>query len=221
LTFVFVHLPKTAGTSFRHAFEVEHPGSVLLDYRANSPKTSKAVMRLVYKSDLPPGQRSKALKQYADETGALLLSGHFHSKKYWNAFDHGRFVTILRNPLDRIVSSYNRHVRRGQVSMPFEEFALSREVNLQSKRLEGTPIEEFGFVGLSERFEESLKQFNARFGTNLREFVRSKAPEDGQRVRKADLSPALLKEIGDAHRDDIALYDAAVILYEKRCAAVS
>lgn len=218
MTFVFVHLPKTAGTSLRHAFEARFPDRILFDYREKNPQTSDAIRRLFYEGDDRPGKRAGAVRRYADENGIVLLCGHFHAGRYWSAFEHDRFITILRHPLERLLSAYNRHVRRGQVSMPFEEFAMTREINLQSSRLKGIALQDFGFVGLTERYRESLDLFNRQFGLDLGMFTSSRKPLFSRATTMDDVSPAALREIADRHADDMALYDDATVLFESRIA---
>jgi hypothetical protein len=194
---------------------------MLFDYRANSPQTSETIQELYYRSTLPPRRRARAVRKAADDAGTVLLCGHFRVEKYWNAFDHDRFLSVVRHPLDRLVSAYNRHLRRGQVSMPFEEFALSREINLQSNRLGGVPLEEIGFIGLTERFEQSIDLLNRTYGLDLGVFKSSRKPLFSRGIKKSDLSPALINEIATTHAEDMALYEHAVVLFEKRAAGAS
>jgi len=221
LTFVFIHLPKTAGTSLRHAFEAKYPGRILFDYREKSPQTSDVIQELIYRSERPAAERALSVRRFCDTNDIALLTGHFHAKRYREAFETDRFLTILRRPLDRLLSAYNRHVRRGQVKIPFEEFAMTREINLQSSRLKGIALEDLGFVGLTERYDQSIALLNMQFGLDLGVFTSSRKPLFSRATRMADISPAALTEIADRHADDMALYEKATILFEKRASGAA
>ena len=109
--FVFVHISKTGGQSFRQ---------VLLPYREMGKKTMMA--RLVSKF---PVRRDPAELYYPPHVSARWLRCRIGADLYDKAFS----FAIVRNPFDRMVSSYEyirlsptHHAHHAANRMTFKEF---------------------------------------------------------------------------------------------------
>jgi hypothetical protein len=167
---VFLHIPKTAGTSLHKIMERHYPGDRLCDLYP--PFTDEYVVSL---------RDSKRLRQ------AELLYGHLNfAIDQVLGFD-GVYLTILREPIARVLSLVKHHaahpdaayytrLHNGLSPTDFIEERLSLETNNHMTRiLTGLPptlfleddeamvdralwhIEvKFAFVGLTERFQESV-----------------------------------------------------------------
>lgn len=89
---IFSHIPKTAGTSVRDVFASWYGPNLLLHYK---------------KEKRPPAHD---LDNPPEPGRPVIVYGHFHSRrglgidKYYPHVD--QFVTILREPLERVVSGY-------------------------------------------------------------------------------------------------------------------
>lgn len=99
-TTVFLHIPKTAGTSVRILFEHNCPRRRLLRvYPEHLPNWSITQAEL---ASLPAAQLA----------GIEVVFGHFPFGIHRHLPRPGRYVTVLRDPVERVVSHYYHHVRR-------------------------------------------------------------------------------------------------------------
>lgn len=99
-TLLFLHLPKSGGTTLRHVLERQFPpGRSLSAYPTPESHAATRAGRLVLPpalAELTPEQRSRY----------DLVSGHF-SYGIHEAFARScRYLTFLRRPVDRVVSLY-------------------------------------------------------------------------------------------------------------------
>jgi hypothetical protein len=95
---ISVHVPKTAGTSFRHIlFSAYGKDSVLEDY-AEDPVNPCSI------ASMDPGAylRSPILNL----EGYDVVHGHFHPNKY-SFIDNSAYITFLREPIDNVFSIFN------------------------------------------------------------------------------------------------------------------
>ncbi|ALM53723.1 sulfotransferase family 2 domain-containing protein [Halomonas huangheensis] len=161
----FVHIPKTAGTSFRLGAE-RHFGSdnIIYDYGTKARETSEMVKETLY------GDHTDLWKfgQRFHEKGAALVAGHVNIGRFVSIFGAQNTVTFLRDPLQRMASEYAHFVRHFDYKGSFKEF-YSRPVmqNRQSKILHGVNLEAIGLLGLTERYADSLELINALYGIDI------------------------------------------------------
>ncbi len=169
-TIIFLHIPKTAGTSLRNMITKIYPGPqcLLLYYPAPySPDTIHTI-----EQQLSP---------------AKILYGHvsFGIHQLLGVKDP-QYMTFLRHPFARVISLYHHYARtegtpyysaiRGGLSLPaFLERRLTHETNNHMTRIlsgyskpgildEDKVLEQalsnldqyFSFVGLTDQFEKSV-----------------------------------------------------------------
>ncbi|MBW4466164.1 MAG: sulfotransferase family protein [Pegethrix bostrychoides GSE-TBD4-15B] len=207
---VFVHLPKTAGTSFRYAIEsvvgAEH---VLKDYERESSETSALIQESIYSS------RSSLLVPQIIQRNIKFLTGHFKTSRYLPVLDtQVRWCTFLRHPVQRVISEYHHFLRNYDCTESLESFCRKPFFrNRQSQLLQGLELEDFFFVGITELYDESIAEFNRLTGLNipcLRENTfRAKLSEQYQ------VDNELLNLITENNIDDFRLYERV------RCASRS
>ncbi len=197
---VFVHIPKTAGSSFRLAAERHYgPEALLFDYGPEAAQTSPLVKHWIYVRQEPEGFRE------AVASGPYrFLSGHFNREKYAD-LPGARLVTWMREPVDRLWSSY-RHWRRHQgFTGSFSDFLDQPRRQNQQARILGDRLDGLSFVGLTERYASDLEVFNAAFGAQLWMLRANEAPSDPT-TGPSDEEVARARALNDR---DLALYEAA------------
>lgn len=199
---VFVHIPKTGGTSIRIALErAASHHRILRDYQGHS----------IGSSDLAPvqdkeGQVSGFREHFSDASG-ILLSGHFPASRYWPFFNAESFVTFLRHPVDRVLSSYAAWVKNGRWRGSFEEFiALPTMGKRLSTYLIGADLDAFGFIGFTEEFDASVRILSEFVGTELQ--VLRKNPGDYTGIgREIVADPVRRRQVAECAAQDIRIYE--------------
>lgn len=205
---VFLHIPKTAGTTLW-----------LILRRQYSPR---AVLRVDHPDALaaPPQSRPQQTR---------VLVGHF-------GYDPQGFtqplpcITLLREPLERTLSDYSHQVRHGSTALSLGDYLNERTPerdNLQTRLLAGPDalalpfgqcgrdvferakqtLTEMAVAGLTERFDETLLLLQRRFGWSMPCYVAENVGAD--RVSRETVGRPALKRIWELTQWDRALYALA------------
>jgi hypothetical protein len=172
--YVFVHVPKTAGTSVRVA-AASHFGAqrMLYDYGPEARQTSALVLEWVYeKRDL------QGFRQAAATGGYQFLSGHFPLSKYRASFDDAHFLSWMRHPVDRVWSAYRHFHTKLGFDGSFSDFYTQPQQCNRQVRMLGENLDSIDFVGITERFHRSLLVLSAQFGLTLKQ-VRANRDREG------------------------------------------
>lgn len=218
---IFLHIPKTGGMSAQTALKwVYGPGSVhhLPDMgdKLNHWKATEAPKRV----------------QMQD-----LVTGHARYGLHRHLVGKCRYFTILRHPIERVVSHYFYNRARNPnsllASLPLQEFLQSdhpitdsnRQVQFLSAMDPETDSEaalataknrlqnEFAAFGLTERFDESLLLFRRRLGWSRMPFyVYRKVNTD--RPSTDELSQKTIEAVRTHNELDLALYRFAQERFE-------
>lgn len=214
---VSLHIPKTGGTTFGAILEQTFPGQVAYLYKAHNRRTHPL---------LRGGAKSldAELLRRVEEDGARVVHGHGAFSTYAAALpDPSRYWTWLRDPVERVISSYFYHLGRSASDdvpdpgrakvegLSLEAYARERRYrNQQSRILAGAPLEALGFVGVTERFEESLSLLG--FDAAL-----AKRSRNVNHERPA-ISDALRRQIAEWNSEDLHLHARANALLDRRLA---
>lgn len=86
---IFLHIPKTAGTSFRRILE-----------RLYLPEE-----RLNFPGQIPGMERLNALSD-EERADIRLVTGHFRFGLHQHLTGHSEYITFLREPAERLISYY-------------------------------------------------------------------------------------------------------------------
>lgn len=209
----FVHIPKTAGTSFRLSAE-RHFGAqrIVYDYGAHSPVTSPCIRTALYEPERP--DRKKLAELWAGRDLALV-AGHKSLKRFGPMVGLQRTLTFFREPLERCFSEYQHFQREHGFRGTFREFYAKR-TNRQSRSLDGLPIQALGFVGITERYRDSLRLLNALEGWKLTYRKTNRAGWLAPGV--ASVSAEDREHFSRLNARDLACYEAAVRLLDERLA---
>jgi hypothetical protein len=208
LSFVGVHIPKTGGSTVLGALRSIF-GNALQEAYADSPALSRATNpTCVYGHDV------------------LVMFPELLERA-----DNARWFTFLRDPLSLAVSLYF-HARRALGPSGFVDRGLSHWLTHQEAYRWPNPpchshnhyrswfedggrsFEQFEFVGISERFDESMSLLADEFGWEL--------PAYHSRNIRPEPRPALDTDVVERfkrlNQDDYALYDAASVRLARKSA---
>ncbi len=202
----FIHIPKTAGTSFRRAAEKYFPEKDLIrNYGPNSPETHEQIRQLDLSKDQYP------LVRFMNSSDWGFYCGHvnFNDTCAFSPVHH--VVTFLRDPIEQVISHYSHFQRWYGYQKSIEDFVRTRSTqNLQSKYLSSVDIRLLGLIGITEKFDESVEIFNKKFDCQL-EVMRQNAND-----LKQEYDKDLKNLIRECNQDDLTLYESALTLHAQR-----
>lgn len=199
---VSVHIPKCAGTSFRHVLRDIYGDSLWLNY-------GTIFVRSQAHANLIP-------------RGTTCIHGHFFADAFDDVVADCELITWLRDPVERVVSNYHHFLRspdmrddccralheRGLSLVQFAELDWMR--NEATRYLAGKPLDAFAFVGIAERFEESLDRLANRFAWGGKVVGRRDNTNPTRLADRYELTTAERERIAALNADDFGIYDQAV-----------
>jgi hypothetical protein len=238
LALIFIHIPKTGGSTLDKVIERQYPQSTI--YALNRERVREAVTHF---KTLPLPEKSHI----------RCLTGHIPFGLHQYLAQPATYVTMLRQPVDRLISHYYfvkrfpRHYLYQQVTSRNMDLAdyissgISSELNNgQVRLLSGVetvdtvfghePVTSeileiaknnlrryFAWVGLCERFDESLLLLSNRLRWKhiyyARENVTFAHPS------KRDIPRQTLQVIEKHNEFDLELYEFATRLFEEQLQA--
>ncbi|MPZ55772.1 MAG: hypothetical protein GEU91_04585 [Rhizobiales bacterium] len=200
---VFAHIPKTAGTSMRNMLVAALPGAIkIFDY---GPETGKIEGDFVnmFTGNAQTPEEIFAMRGELARDQSLLVSGHFNVGKYLGAFHPASFITFLRHPLERIVSSYKYYVRSLSFKGSFSEFyETPGHINAQSRMLWGIDLRTVGFIGLTESMPDMIEALSRHLDVDLR----NRKDNTGRRFGGPAIDESVRSRIMALNDDDMQLY---------------
>ncbi len=208
---LFVHIPKTAGTSFRKAAEKYFlKENVYYDYGQNSVETSEIILNKIYKQE-----DMYALDNYFETKKQIFLSGHFHAAKYGTLFKTVNTIAFVRNPVEQVISHYNHHCRYLDYKESLETFVKDKRFkNIQSRILSGRPIELYGFIGLTEAYAKSIELINDYYDLNIE--VLSENINEKKELTSKTINEEIRALIREENQEDILLYSKVENIFQER-----
>jgi hypothetical protein len=157
----------------------------------------------------------------------LVIFGHFRIIKYYKYLPDASYMLWLRNPYQRLISSYYYRIRacnndyyRGTfVNKINIEEHIRKNSNYISKFIEPLKIEESAFIGFTEEFDKSLALFNKIL--KIEEgFTQTNAKNTNP--NKKVIEPYYISQktkdlITKYNQKDIELYEKAKIHFQSLC----
>lgn len=216
---ISLHLPKTAGTSFRQTLESVYGSKLFSDYYDMS-SIQDYLLGEVDANNLTKPDSNRVL------VGVDCIHGHFLPAKYRQMEINGReklFITWLREPFSRMVSHYYFFKRTydpryaGKLfrkvieeGWSLEQFCLSNEFrNIYIKYLCGFNLTDFAFVGITEYYQEDMMYFSRRFIDVDAKIYHTNEGRANQ-AEEALSDVALRRKVEAFHAKDFDLYYRAV-----------
>jgi len=202
---IIVHIPKTAGTSFRQGMlEVFGRKALMFDYGPDAPETDVSIRNLYKQGEFSP-------RRVAQETGGKeckALCGHFPLSRYLDVFPGSTVISFIREPLQRCYSEFLHLQRHKGYGQSFEVFFQQKgQINLQSRWLDGLP--ENGLVGVSEYYDRSLVMINRALDISVPAFKLNTRRKNIHSPYSAGLiGKGLVRRFYELNMRDVGLYEA-------------
>ena len=210
LELISVHLPKTAGTAFRHVLtDIYGMDGVLGDYPPDSIHD-------------PEGTIGKQVR---------VIHGHFQPTKYQGYFPAAKRIVWLRHPLFRLISEYffaktindrNNliHAKLLNEKLSILEFAKIPQMrNFISKKMRGMALTEFDFVGIQEFYQTDLNDLQQIMGwQDFQPIMKNgnRYPQYQKCIQEILNNSDLFDSLAKLNREDLEMYRQALQMRAKR-----
>lgn len=202
---VCLHIPKTGGTSFN--FILENNFGIRNCHTNQNDRSTFTQSDFDFARKCYPALRSLVGHNLVDPM-QLTVAEPF-------------YMTILREPVARVISHYQYSVQRGNNKKTFEETLRASEnlENLQVKLIAGGRdldkakrfLERCAFVGLTEKFDLSLRVLERLSPWKLKLNYKRRVVAETNTLKDALKSdPRMLELAREYNKLDLALYQFAV-----------
>jgi len=210
---ISLHIPKSAGTSFKLSLK-EHFGDALLEDYGTRP------MRVPFERGRKRAEKFNKRIQFDNYKNVHCIHGHFIAAKYASFRGNALFITWLRDPIERLYSNYfhimrisesarntiPRKVRKEKWTL--EEYCFHPLMkNFCSNFFWGFDISNFDFVGIVERFESEMEYFSSTFLDTTSNLFRVNANPD---LEEYLIDPGLRADLEKFHSIDMEMYHRAL-----------
>ena len=217
-----IHVPKTAGNSFRESLKARFGDRMMGDYgdwagfdepEANARRELRvAAMR---------SRRTELIEKYD------VIHGHFVADKYLGLFPRPEFMAFFREPHQQVLAHYYFLLRNPQRNHPEETIFHANKMSLmdyiewdafrnhQSQYLGSLSVDDLSMVGLSCQYRRSLDHFKAIFGYDLGE-ERFLNVNTELKKSEYEVTPEARKAIAKYRAQDIELYRRAEEMFDQQ-----
>lgn len=215
---IFVHIPKTAGTTFKNLLRnanIQH--NEIIDINSDSFN-----IKHNYRSGLPGSVSVNP------DSSIKVITGHFSATRILSTLPANlngvELISWVRDPIQRMISNYHYYLKggryygeRSQTSRKYDiidikTYCTHIDKNNTLNQFIDIPIDKFKFIGISEHFEKELIRFKDVTGLDLNpkqtEIVNYNInPEKKNAYEKYIIDKDLEKEIIKHNLEDWELYN--------------
>lgn len=174
--FVFIHVPRTAGTTFKKMMR-----SLGYKLKADNSELDNCARYFIRKASFMPFRYKMSLDEMKK---ARFINGHTPLAKYYPLLkDTHKFITWVRDPVERTVSQWNwwraRGFRRADIGGKIRWSVCNNTMSVVQlakampdvyRLLIGENLEIYDWIGIQEDFKGSLKRFEDTFGIKIPEY---------------------------------------------------
>lgn len=203
-----VHIPKTAGTSLRCVLQKNEAVRMLYDYGKESPESTLALTEM-NSLELTPES------EVFDADKFNFICGHISYGKYAHCVPPNSVVSIVRNPVERVVSEY-QHLRRHEgYTKSFACFASDPfQQNKQWRMLRGTEKRPGALIGLTSHYKYFVEVFSNRHGLSMESISVNRAPDSDAKGR-INIPPAEIKSAYLYNKQDVDFFFEKVRVFSE------
>jgi len=208
---ISLHIPKTAGTTFRHILVAQYgENGVYFDYPYNYD-----------------------VKLHDIDENVRVIHGHFLLKKYGDSFKDAKRITWLRNPVTRMISHYcfwkmlpleeNNPLQKllKENDLDIVEFAELPDMqnHLMQFYLDGTAIGDFYFIGIQEHFKQEMRYLRRlmKWKSVRNQTINKNSDQDYSAfIKNTTSSKKIIEKLESLNSLDMRYYHEALELQKKR-----
>ena len=217
LELISLHIPKTAGTTFKSVLERVYPAeALLLDYadRVGNPSSQ-------FRTDFAAWQHHNEETIRNLPATAHAVHGHFWLGKYAPFFPRAKKIVWLRDPARQLISAYHYWKATPLTDNPLKRLLHEKNLSvLEFARLKGlhSPVTElflrgyglddFDFVGIQEYFQDDLDALCRLMGWPIIDAAVMN-PTASAEYRGFVFDEEIMAEIRALNRADVDLYEEA------------
>ena len=211
---ISVHIRKCAGTSFRKSLCDYFSDKICLDYGDEVGSSwPSSIQKRKESSELVKKNKKEIINRYN------IIHGHFYKNKYDFLNVEKQYITFMRNPTERILSNYyylKRKLNRtnpdslivSKLGFSLEEYIQHPDNrNMQSTYLQTSDLKEFEFVGLTEKYQESIEKINSLLNINIAANVSENV--NPMATKEYNVPQSIINLIERYNAQDIELYEIA------------
>lgn len=208
--FIFVHIVKTGGTSFRKNFlNIIYRNRYVCDslYKSKLGRSKNTKKRNLSREWIPIIDLNITEKVEIDKNVDVIF-GHFRHFKYdYLKWPYG---TFLRDPIERIISAYFYYRMLFKDDIGIRDFAEIFPNHMSY--VIGDDLTKFEFVGITEKFDESLDRFCKLFNIHWKKRVTQRQRDNTINKQKVSLKDR--DYIRSLNEKDYILYNEALKSYK-------
>ncbi|MDZ7808848.1 MAG: sulfotransferase family 2 domain-containing protein [Arhodomonas sp.] len=207
--FFFVHIPKTAGTSFRHGLAKVPNVNLMLAYHSHRDRDERLLA-------LTTREEGEALIRTLDPGKLHIIAGHVPYEQYATLTPPEQVLSLVRNPIERALSAY-QHIAWATPGEVTDLRSFLQQENMsdrQTKMLRSLDLDR-AQVGLNSHYAEYLDIVRHSPGLDVPPLTKNRT--SGERTRSRGRLPAdLIREAFTRNEQDVMLLYSVAERFEHR-----